>query len=122
MQSTPPISNLLTDGSPQSIGGGNALARNSTRRLVLATALVIYLAYCFGLSIFRAPWYDEGIFANPSYAWITTGHPGVSILDDSGALLPSKKHIPMKGVREHMYFAMPIHIVGLAGWLKMFGF
>lgn len=96
--------------------------RPKARVLALSSAALLYLICCFSLAFTRAPWYDEGFVANPSYAWIVTGHPGVSVLDDSGPFLPFPKRIDMKGIREHIYLEMPLYTVLLAAWFKAFGF
>jgi 4-amino-4-deoxy-L-arabinose transferase-like glycosyltransferase len=109
--------------SPMSLAGnGRTLLRRPTSLLVLAGAFVVYLTYSIGLAMTRDPWVDEGTFVNPSYALITTGYPGVSVLEDSGSFNPSRTPVSMRGIREHMYFAMLIYIVALAGWMKVFGF
>ena len=92
------------------------------RLWALFLAALWYLVCCFGLAHTRAPWYDEGFVVNPAYAWIKTGHPGVSVLDDKGPFLPFPKRIDMKGIREHIYMEMPLYMVFLAGWFKAFGF
>ena len=74
------------------------------------------------MALTRGPWYDEGFVVNPSYALITTGHPGVSILDDNGPFLPFPRRVSMKGIREHLYLEMPLHMVFLAAWFKLLGF
>jgi hypothetical protein len=96
--------------------------RRKARWLMLSVAASLYLVCCFGLALTRGPWYDEGFLANPSYAWITTGHPGISILDDSGPFLPFHQRMSMRGIREHIYAEMPLYVVFLAGWFKVVGF
>jgi 4-amino-4-deoxy-L-arabinose transferase-like glycosyltransferase len=116
------------DASGQSpdLSGRKALAGifdgRRARWCALSVAALWYLACCFSMALTRAPWYDEGFFANPAYAWITTGHPGISVLDDTGPFLPSPKRIEMRGIKEHLYLAMPLHMVFLATWFKVFGF
>jgi 4-amino-4-deoxy-L-arabinose transferase-like glycosyltransferase len=89
---------------------------------MLVAAVVLYLICAFGLAYSRGPWYDEGFLVNPSYALITSGHAGVSILDDNGPFLPSPQRMKMKGIREHLYAEMPLHTLFLAAWFKLFGF
>jgi hypothetical protein len=96
--------------------------RRKARRLMLSLAASLYLICCLALALTRGPWYDEGFLANPSYAWITTGHPGISILDDSGPFLPFNQRMSMRGIREHIYAQMPLYVVFLAGWFKVVGF
>ncbi len=96
--------------------------RSQSRKLALAAVILVYLICCFSLALTRAPWYDEGFVVNPSYAWLTYGHPGISILDDSGPFLPFAQRMSMKGIREHIYAEMPLHTVFLAAWFKVLGF
>jgi hypothetical protein len=100
----------------------NFFERPQTRRMMLGATTALYLICCFSLALTRAPWYDEGFVVNASYAWITTGHPGMSILDDSGPFLPFPQRISLKGIREHLYAQMPLHTVFLAAWFKTLGF
>lgn len=100
----------------------NILERPQTRRLMLGAVTALYLICCFSVALTRSPWYDEGFVVNPSYAWITTGYPGMSILDDSGPFLPFSKRMSLKGIRRHLYAQMPLHTVFLAAWFKLFGF
>src|SRR5271165_1584513 len=118
---TPSVTSRIVSSAPAFAPSRRTLARRSASLWVLA-AFVVYLVYAIGLAATRAPWYDEGFYVNPPYALITTGHPGVSILDDSGPWLPSKTHISMRGVREHVYGVMPVYVLALAGWMKVFGF
>jgi hypothetical protein len=92
------------------------------RLYALSLAALWYLVCCLCMALTRAPWYDEGFVVNPAYALLTTGHPGVSVLDDSGPFLPFPKRINMRGIREHIYMEMPLHTVFLAAWFKVFGF
>jgi len=100
----------------------NLLERPQTRRLMLGAVTALYLICCFSMALNRAPWYDEGFVVNPSYAWITTGYPGMSILDDSGPFLPFAQRMSLKGIRRHIYAEMPLHTVFLAAWFKVLGF
>lgn len=120
---------MTTQTTPTPVGTQEILApppsvfeRPQTRRLMLGAVTALYLVCCFSLALTRAPWYDEGFVVNPSYAWITSGHPGMSILDDSGPFLPSPQRMSLKGIHEHLYAQMPLYMVFLAGWFKVLGF
>ena len=114
---------LVQPSNPDSLAAYSGIfQRRKARVLALFGAALLYLIGCFSVAFTRAPWYDEGFVANPSYAWIVTGHPGVSVLDDSGPFLPFPKRIDMKGIREHIYLEMPLYTVFLAAWFKAFGF
>ena len=96
--------------------------RRKSVRLMLSVAISLYLICCFSLAFTRGPWYDEGFVVNPSYAWITSGHPGFSILDDNGPYHPFHQRMSLKGIRERNYAMMPLYMVFLAAWFKVFGF
>ena len=119
---TLPSSRTTTAQSAPPVLDGNRHVRSTPVLWALAAALVVYLSYCLALVTTRAPWYDEGFMVNPAYAWLTTGYPGISILDDSGPCLPSKTQVSMRGIREHVYLVMPLYFVALAAWIKAFGF
>lgn len=110
------------DGQQISIPGPNILERPQARRLMLGGVTALYLICCFSLALTRSPWYDEGFVVNPSYAWITTGYPGMSILDDNGPFLPFPQRMSLKGIRQHLYAQMPLHTLFLAAWFKILGF
>jgi hypothetical protein len=116
------IPGMAIEAIPGPPGNGGNLARRPALLLVLVVAFVVYLTYSIGLATAVAPLYDEGFGVNPSYLLITTGYPGVSVADDSGPIYPSKKYVSMRGIREHLYLQMPVYLVALAGWMKMFGF
>ena len=118
---SPSIPGSTIQSAPPSAGSSRTFARRSVLLWVLAAAFVVYLACSIGLATTRAPWYDEGFLANPSYSLIATGYPGVSILDDSGPFLPTTTQVSMRGIRQHIYLEMPVYVVALAGWLKVFG-
>ena len=98
IQTTPAPS----DGHEILTPSSNIFERTQTRRIMLGAATAVYLICCFSLALTRAPWYDEGFVVNPSYAWITYGHPGMSILDDSGPFLPFPQRMSLKGIHEHL--------------------
>ena len=89
---------------------------------ILSLVVLLFLVCCFAVSLTRAPWYDEGFVANPAFALMATGYPGVSALDDNGPFLPFPQRISMKGIREHIYMEMPVHTALLAAWCKVLGF
>jgi hypothetical protein len=96
-------------------------SRNWTFYCFLAV-LAGFLCLAFALAKARSPWYDEGFLVNPAYSLVTTGTPGVSILDDSAPFLPFRERINMRGIRERIYLEMPVYVGALAAWIKVFGF
>ena len=103
-------------------GAGAALRRRGARELILCTLAGLFLVCSLSIALTRAPWYDEGLLANPALSLARTGYPGVSALDDNGPPLPFPKRVDLKGIREHAYMEMPLHVVLLAGWFKLLGF
>ena len=99
-----------------------SIPRQRSLRWAIAGTFLLFFSFCIGIALTRAPWYDEGFLANPPYSLDTTGHPGVSIIDDSGPFIPATHLEPVKGIRTRMYLEMPIHTIALAAWFKVFGF
>lgn len=87
-----------------------------SRKIRLATGIVVvalYLALALGSSLTKAPWHDEGQFANAAWNLATSGFMGTTVLDAS---------VPwLKGIGRHTYWVMPLYLVNLAGWFKLFG-
>lgn len=81
---------------------------------VIGVVVALYLALALGASLRKAPWHDEGQFANAAWNLASNGFMGTTVLDAS---------VPwMKGIGQHTYWVMPLYLVNLAGWFKVFGF
>jgi hypothetical protein len=115
-------SNRGTGAQPEPLSARNCQARATLPLWILAAAVVVYFSYCIALATTRAPWYDEGVFVSVSRCLITTGYLGDPIRDDSGPFIPSKTQVSIRGLREHMYFEMPVYNLSLVAWMKVFGF
>ncbi len=81
---------------------------------LVCVALLVYLALATGSALTKAPEIDEGFFANPAFNLATKGRMGTNVLETEGSAL--------KGIREHTYWVLPLHLVMQAGWYKAFGF
>ena len=81
-------------------------------------ALAIFVILATSLALTKAPWCDEGWFANPAYNLAFHGQMGTNVLEPSGHFLNAY----LKGIQERTYYVVPIHMVALAGWFKIFGF
>lgn len=82
--------------------------------LLIAVVVALYLALAIGASLTKAPWHDEGQFANPALNLAARGFMGTTVLDAS---------VPwLKGIGQHTYWVMPLYLVNLAAWFKLFGF
>jgi hypothetical protein len=84
----------------------------------LAASLAIYLVLAGWVARTKAPWCDEGAFANPAYNLAFHGYMGSSVLEPSGHYLNAY----LKGIRERTYDVVPNHLVALAVWFRVFGF
>jgi hypothetical protein len=83
----------------------------------LSAAVLVYLVLALWLAYTKAPWCDEGWFANPAYNLAFHGNTGSNLLEPSGHFLNAY----LRGIQQRTYIAMPTHIVALAGWFRMFG-
>lgn len=85
------------------------------RAAVLAVLGLILLAYC-GLALLTAattrPNGDEGLFASPAITLISKGYMGTPVREPNGG---------PPGLERWTYWVMPLHLVVLAGWYKVFG-
>jgi hypothetical protein len=72
----------------------------------------LYLALAIGSSLTKRPWSDEGWFANPAVNLLETGSMGTTVIEP----------VIWKGINEHTYWVMPLHLVTQAGWYGVFGF
>lgn len=77
-------------------------------------AVAAYVALAFASAATKSPEIDEGFFANPAFNLATKGHMGTTVLETEGSAL--------RGIREHTYWVLPLHLVWQAGWYKVFGF
>jgi Dolichyl-phosphate-mannose-protein mannosyltransferase len=83
----------------------------------LLLAIVIYLALSIWLAYTKAPWCDEGWFANPAYNLAFRGNMGTNVLEPSGHFLNAY----LQGIQQRTYLAMPFQLIALAGWFRVFG-
>src|ERR1700734_4329217 len=83
----------------------------------LLLAIVIYLVLSLWLAHTKAPWCDEGWFANPAYNLAFHGNLGSNVLEPSGFYLNAY----FRGVQERTYYVLPSHLLALAGWIRAFG-
>ena len=83
----------------------------------LFLALAIYLVLSLWLARNKAPWSDEGWFANPAYNLAFHGYLGASVVEPRVYYA----NTVFQGVRERSYFTVPNHLIALAGWIRIFG-
>ena len=94
-----------------------ASVRRARRRMWLwaAGALGVFLALSIGFSFTRAPWWDEGMFADVALNFRRHAHFGSSILDPNGYL-----HWPE--VNRYTYWQFPAYLLALGVWLHLVPF
>src|ERR1035437_6204547 len=66
----------------------------------------------------RAPWNDEGWFADPAYTLLTEGYMGSPIIHPRGTWLAAE----LTGIQTHTYWIMPGSPLLQALWYRIFGF
>lgn len=86
--------------------------------MVLVASVVLYLILATSIARTKAPWCDEGWFANPAYNLAFHGYMGSNVLEPNGHFL----NATLQGIRERTYVVTANHLVGLAGWFRVFGF
>jgi hypothetical protein len=87
-------------------------------KVALAFTIVVFLTLATALARTKAPWCDEGWFANPAYNLAFHGQMGTNVLEPSGHFLNAY----LSGIQERTYLMVPNHMVALAGWFRIFGF
>jgi 4-amino-4-deoxy-L-arabinose transferase-like glycosyltransferase len=89
---------------------------------VLLIALV-FGAFALALLLTKRPWVDEAWFTGPALDLVTRGKFGTLLLDPAGSHLRLyKPDAFLRGINEHTYWVMPLHLLQLAAWGKVFGF
>ncbi|HSR08636.1 MAG TPA: glycosyltransferase family 39 protein [Bryobacteraceae bacterium] len=84
----------------------------------LLAAVAIYLTLALWIAHTKAPWCDEGWFANPAYNLAFHGYMGSNVVEPSGFYLNTY----LRGIHDRTYYVTPNHLVALAGWFRVFGF
>ncbi len=82
---------------------------------VLIAALVTFVVLSLANSVARAPWWDEGLFADVALNFKNFNHFGNNLLAPNG-------YIPLPGVHQYTYWQMPLYMLGLGTWLKVVPF
>ena len=90
----------------------------AARKGALALAAVVFLLLATGLARTKAPWCDEGSFANPAYNLAFHGQMGSNVMEPTGHVLNAY----LSGIKERTYIVVPNHLVALAAWFRIFGF
>jgi len=84
---------------------------------VLLLAILIYVVLAVWVAYTKAPWCDEGQYANSSYDLAFRGRLSTSVVEPSGYYLNAY----FRGAQQRTYFNVPFQLVALAGWFRVFG-
>ncbi len=91
---------------------GTVFGQTSAVWFVLALILAAYCGLALLSAITSRPNGDEGLFADPAITLITKGYMGTPVREQTPGL---------PGLERWTYWVMPLHLVVLAGWYKIFG-
>lgn len=96
---------------------------NKKPYLLLAGVVAVYLTLAVAPALTKNPWCDEGWFANPAFNLITRGSMGTSVIEPTGSCqIVNKPGVVLRGLDQHTYWVMPLHILAQAVWYKLVGF
>lgn len=93
------------------------------RFVLLALIVVVYLTLAVASVLTKNPLSDEGWFASPAVNLITNGSMGTLIIEPTGSCqVVNKPGAVLRGLDQHTYWIMPLHILAQAAWYKVAGF
>jgi hypothetical protein len=75
-------------------------------------AMLAFLALSIGLSLTRAPWLDEGMYADVAVTFRNFGHMGSSVIAPFGIL-------DWPEVRQYTYWQFPLYLITLGYWFRL---
>lgn len=91
------------------------------RRYIAGIALIFLIA-AGSLVLTKRPWVDEAWFSGPAIDRIAHGAFGTPLLDPRGSHLRLyNPNAELTGINHHTYWVLPLHLVQLALWGKLFG-
>lgn len=101
---------------PTAAGGSGRSGR--IPRLLIGIALALYLGLTLAYAATRAPWWDEGLYADPARNLALHGELASTVMAPegtfgTGATLPR--------MDERTYWTTPLYPVVLAGWFEVVG-
>ncbi len=91
-------------------GAPSTAKRAGHRDWLWAAALAAFLALSIGFSLTRAPWWDEGVFADVALNFRNRGHLGSSVLDPHG-------YLEWPQVNYYTYWQFPLYLIVAGTWL-----
>jgi len=86
--------------------------------IIIALISLVYVLAAANLTSRRAPWNDEGWFADPAYTLLTKGYMGSPIIHPRGTWLNRE----LQGIQTHTYWIMPAYPVLQTACYRIFGF
>jgi hypothetical protein len=90
-----------------------AVDRVSRRdRVVAFSFLLVFFALVIGYSFTRAPWWDEGLFADVAVSFRRFGRLGSSVLAPHSYLF-------LPGIERYTYWQFPLYLVSLGSWFRV---
>lgn len=93
---------------PQRSGSENSRLAWLLASLAFFTSLLLGIGY----SLSRAPWWDEGVLADPAINFRNSGHLGSNLLATYGFL-----NLP--GVHQFTFWQFPLYLISLGAWLRI---
>ena len=92
--------------------------RAPSARLLSGLALALYLALSLAYAATRAPWWDEGLYADPARNLALHGELRSTVMAPDGTFGTGPT---LPRMDERTYWTTPLYPVVLAGWFKAFG-
>ena len=83
-------------------------------QIVIAIAVILFIALAIGSLVTKRPWSDEGWFASAGFTLAEKGYMGTPVMDESGTGLT--------GIQKRTYWVLPFYFLAQAAWYKIFGF
>jgi hypothetical protein len=89
----------------------------------LALAVLVFLSLAVASTLTKRPWVDEAWFASPALNLALNGHMGTYVLEPTGSHLSVlRPGTRLDRIDQHTYWIMPLHLLVLALFFKIFGF
>ncbi|MBO0911328.1 MAG: glycosyltransferase family 39 protein [Acidobacteria bacterium] len=87
-------------------------------RLYLVFILALFAVVAVAVVVTRSPWFDEGMLADPAHNLARSGMLGSTVASGKGH--PFVRDFV--GYDRYTFWTVPLYLVVLAGWIKLFGF
>ena len=90
---------------------------------VFVGVLLTYLVLASLRVATNRPWIDEAWFTAPALDLVVHGRLGTPLLEPTGSHLSiGEPRAVLKGITQHTYWVMPLHLLVQAAWGSVFGF